>query len=152
MKQKNHKPLKYGFLLFLTFIPVFYLAHAYDYLSISKPVRPDILLVEGWLSEDMLIKAKEEFISKPYKLLITTGFPYWNGFQMGQDGKIVFKASHQVRSTSDSLYTISLTIRGTQSKGKFAHYKLYADTVMIGDRYSTRHKKTITIRFCRGLI
>jgi hypothetical protein len=144
MKQKNHKLWKYGFLLFLFCIPAIYLLQAYSFLSISRPVKPDILVVEGWLSEDMLTKAKDEFTGKPYKLLITTGFPYWNGFQMGQDGKIVFKTSRKVRATTDSLYTISLTIRGTQCEGEFSHYKLFADTVMIGDRYSTRQKITVT--------
>jgi hypothetical protein len=143
MKQKNHKLWKYGFLLFLFCIPAIYFLQAYSFLSISRPVKPDILVVEGWLSEDLLTKAKEEFTGKPYKLLITTGFPYWNGFQMGQDGKIVFQISPGVSATTDSLYTISLTIRGTQCEGEFAHYKLFADTVMIGDRYSTRQMITV---------
>ena len=114
------------------------------WLSISVPVNPDILVVEGWLHEDLLAKAKEEFTAKPYKLLITTGFPYWKGFQMGQDGKIVFKTSSRVKATSDSMYTISLTIRGTKCEGEFAHYRLFADTIMIGDHFSTRQKKTLT--------
>jgi hypothetical protein len=146
MKQKNHKFWKYGILLFLFCIPALYLPHAYSYLSFTRPVTPDILVVEGWLSEDLLLKAKEEFLSKPYKLLITTGFPYWKGFQMGQDGKIVFKASHRVKPATDSLYTISITVRGTQCEGEFAHYRLSADTVMIDDRYSTRQKITVTSR------
>jgi hypothetical protein len=146
MKQKNHKLWKYGILLFLFCIPAIYLLQSYSYLSVSCPVKPDILVVEGWLSEDLLQKAKEEFISKRYKLLITTGFPYWKGFQMGQDGKIVFKASQRVIPATDSLYTISLTIRGTQCEGEFAHYKLSADTMMIANQYSTKQKITVTSR------
>jgi len=144
MKQKNHKVWKYGFLLFLFCIPAIYLLRAYPYLSISKPVRPDILIVEGWLSEDMLTKAKEEFANNRYRLLITTGFPYWNGVQMGQDGKIVFKTSQQVNAVTDSLYSISLIIRGSQCEGYYAHYKLFADTVMIADRYSSKQKETFS--------
>jgi hypothetical protein len=146
MKQKNHNPWKYGILLFLFCIPAFYLLKAYSWLSISIPVKPDILVVEGWLSEDLLKLAKQEFNGKPYKLLITTGFPYWKGFQMGQDGKIVFKTSQRVKTASDSLYEISVTIRGTQCEGEFAHYRLFADTVMVADHYSTKQKTTVTSR------
>jgi len=146
MKQKNHKLWKYGFLLFLFCIPALYVWRAYSWLSISRPVKPDILVVEGWLHEDLLAKAKEEFKAKPYKLLITTGFPYWKGFQMGQDGRIVFKTSSRVRANSDSLYTISLTIRGTKCEGEFAHYRLFADTVIIADRFSTKRKITVSSR------
>jgi hypothetical protein len=146
MKQKNHKLWKYGILLFLFCIPAIYLFEAYSYLSISSPVKPDILVVEGWLPEEVLARAKEEFTSKPYKLIITTGFPYWKGFQMGQDGKMVFKTSHRVKPATDSLYSISITIRGTKCEGEFAHYRIFADTVMIDDRYSTRQKITVTSR------
>jgi hypothetical protein len=146
MKQKNHKLWKYGFLLFLFCIPAICLWKAYSWLSISRPVKPDILVVEGWLSEDLLTQAKQEFTGKPYKLLITTGFPYWNGFQMGQDGKMVFKTPHHMRPATGGLYEISLTIRGTQCEGEFAHYKLFADTFIIGDHYSTKQQKTITAK------
>ncbi len=143
MKQKNHKRWKYGFLLFLFCIPAVYLFIAYKYLSISRPVRPDILVVEGWLSEDMLLKAKEEFINNRYRLLITTGFPYWKGFQMGQNGKIVFKTSQLMSVETDSLYSIPLIIRGSKCEGFYAHYKLFADTVLIADRYAAKRKETI---------
>ncbi len=76
-----------------------YLWRAYSCLSISMPgkarhpgCRRLAVMKICWL------KAKEEFTAKPYKLLITTGFPYWKGFQMGQDGKIVFKTSSQGKS------------------------------------------------------
>jgi hypothetical protein len=146
MKQKNHKLWRYGFLLFLFCIPPICIWRVYSWLSISRPVKPDILVVEGWLNEDQLAEAKKEFTSNHYKLLITTGFPYWKGFQMGQDGKIVFKAHQQIKATPDSLYTISLNIRGTKSKGEFAHYRLLADTTVIGDHYSTRKMVTVSSR------
>ncbi len=146
MKQKNHNRWKYGILLFLFCAAAIYLYNAYSYLSISIPAKPDILVVEGWLSEDVLKSAEQEFTGKPYKLIITTGFPYLKGFQMGQNGRIVFKTAHRLKPASDSLYTISLTIRGTQCEGEFAHYRLFADTVMVADRYSTKQKTTFTRR------
>jgi hypothetical protein len=143
MKQKISKIWKYGFLLFLSLSTLVYLINSYHFLSINRPVKPDILVVEGWLPEDALKLASQEFIRSRYKLLITTGFPYWNGFQMGQDGKIVFLTHHTIHSTPDSLYAITLIIRGTSCLGKYAHYQFFADTVMIGNQYSTRHKKLI---------
>lgn len=144
MKQKNHNLCKYGILLFLLCIPALCLLQAYSYLSVSMTERPDILVVEGWLSEDLLAEAEAEFTGKPYKLLITTGFPYWKGFQMGQDGKMVFRVPNDLIPAHDSLYNISLTIRGTQCEGELAHYKLFADTMLIIDSYSTKQAKTVT--------
>jgi hypothetical protein len=128
----------------LVFIGLFCLP-VYSFLSPNIPTTSaDILVVEGWLGEEGLEKAKEEFLKKDYNLLITTGFPYNDGFRMGSGGIAKFNLQNHVKPAIDSLYTIILTIRGTKVKNIFAHVMLYADTTELGDCYSTRPKKEHT--------
>ena len=49
------------------------------FLAYSAPVEAEILIVEGWIADDGLIGALEEFRSKPYKLLITAGSDFGRG-------------------------------------------------------------------------
>ena len=45
----------------------------HPFLSPTKPVGGDILVVEGWLPDYALEKAKERFQQGSYQLLVTTG-------------------------------------------------------------------------------
>lgn len=114
----------------------------YSFLSINiRPASADVLVVEGWLSEETLEKAKEEFLRNHYNLLITTGFPNDDGFRMGSGGAAKFNLQNHIKPASDRLYTITLTCRGTEVNNIFPHVILYADTSRLGDLYSTRGKK-----------
>ncbi len=117
------------------------LLNAYNFLSISRPVQPDLLVVEGWLHRDGLYQAKEEFIHHRYKLILTTGIPNTDGFLMGSNGRLVFETRHKIPASKDGIYNISLTIRGTKANKKYPHFKLFADSVEIGDDYTSKYKK-----------
>lgn len=56
----------------------------HPFLAINKPVKADILLVEGWMPDYALRKAMQEFNSGAYKLLITTGIPLTTGHYLSQ--------------------------------------------------------------------
>ena len=43
------------------------------FLAHSAPVTADILIVEGWIGDEGIIGAIDEFERKPYKLIITAG-------------------------------------------------------------------------------
>jgi len=133
--------------LFLSILSLvfFYSLHAYDYLSLTHLSRPEILVVEGWLPESTLQKAKEEFLQNKYKLTLTTGFPFYKGFLMGSGGRMEFNTVG-LQASPDSIYSVGLTIRGTKAGGKFAHFILFADTSRLCDYYSSRHKKQYTCR------
>lgn len=49
------------------------------FLACSQPVAADILVVEGWIGDDAIIGAMDEFERKPYKLLITAGSNFGRG-------------------------------------------------------------------------
>jgi hypothetical protein len=123
-----------------------YLKHAYSYLNFTQRVEPDILVVEGWLSEDALESAKQEFLRNSYNLLITTGFPYKNGWLMGVNGFMEFDVQGRLGYSPSESYEITLTVTGTRAKGQFAHFSLYADSTLVGQDYSTRRSKKHTYR------
>lgn len=43
------------------------------FLAYSAPISADILIVEGWIGDEGIIGAIDEFERKPYKLMITAG-------------------------------------------------------------------------------
>ena len=49
------------------------------FLAHSAPIKADILIVEGWIADDGLKGALQEFRRKPYQLLITAGSDFGRG-------------------------------------------------------------------------
>lgn len=56
----------------------------HSFLSVSSPVKADILVVEGWLPDEALKGAIAEFNSHSYKKLITTGLPLLKGSYLAE--------------------------------------------------------------------
>ena len=75
-KQHIHLPTPLGLMLitliFLT-TTIFILKNLANYLAEQQPLNKGILVVEGWLSEQALLTAVEQYQSNPYQQLITTG-------------------------------------------------------------------------------
>jgi hypothetical protein len=131
-----------GTLLFLLF-------GSYNYLGYTRLVNPSILVVEGWLPEEVLQAARAEFLNRDYKLLITTGFPYVHGCRMGSWGRMVFNLGH-TEVHSDSVIKVSVTLRGTRAKGEFAHFVVSADSTVLGEDFSSHRTKTYSYRLEKG--
>jgi hypothetical protein len=56
----------------------------YPFLAVDHAVRADILVVEGWLPDYALEKAREEFRKRNYRIIITTGGPIEVGFYISK--------------------------------------------------------------------
>jgi len=56
----------------------------HPFLAPTKPVGGDILVVEGWLPDYALEKAKERFQQGGYQLLVTTGGKIGKGFHLSE--------------------------------------------------------------------
>jgi hypothetical protein len=143
MRNKNRKSWKIRLFLFFLALLALYILNIYTFLDVHADSKPDILVVEGWLSNADLNEAAKEFKSHPYKLLITTGYPYWNGYRVGSDGKLVFHLNNP-RVSADSIYSISAIARGTSCKGESAHIRVYADTFKIFEAYTERKNRDFT--------
>lgn len=71
-------------LLAASFALVLYLAVLYipAFLSLTAPVKADILVVEGWLPDFALESAVQEFRSGGYRLIVTSGGPLQKGYYL----------------------------------------------------------------------
>ena len=56
----------------------------HPFLAPTKPVHGDILVVEGWLPDYALKKAKERFQQGNYQLLVTTGGEIGAGYHLSE--------------------------------------------------------------------
>lgn len=117
----------------------------YSFLSLNQPsASADVLVVEGWVGERVLDRAKEEFLNGDYALLITTGIRKNTGYLIGSGGNVVFDVRGELDPSPDSSYTISFLMRGTPVRREFAHVTLYADSSEIGDCFTARRKQNFT--------
>jgi hypothetical protein len=107
-----------------------------DFLSFSRSVRVDVMVVEGWLSADAFQKAKNEFLRNNYRYLITTGFPDEGGFCMARNGKTIFNFRGKVDASPDNSYDVTLLIRGTRADGECSHFRIYADSMELGEEFA----------------
>jgi hypothetical protein len=72
--------LSIAFGLFL--ISIILVVH--PFLAPTKPVGGDILVVEGWLPDYALEKAKERFQQENYQILVTTGGKIEKGYHLSE--------------------------------------------------------------------
>jgi hypothetical protein len=56
----------------------------YPFLALTSPVRGEILVVEGWAPDQVLIRALAEFRAHDYRLLVTAGGPLASGFFLSE--------------------------------------------------------------------
>jgi hypothetical protein len=139
-----------GLIVFLLFFFIFvlfyfYFSRIYVFLACEKPVDHDVLIVEGWLPEEALDKACAVFRDSGYRFIITTGFPYYKGFLMGSTGELRFTTGEPKR-IADTNLIITVTAKGTKAYNEYPHFRLYADTALIGETFvnSKTHDYTFT--------
>ena len=66
------------------FVLVLIILFVHPFLAPTKPVGGDILVVEGWLPDYALEKAKERFQQGSYQLLVTTGVKISVGYHLSE--------------------------------------------------------------------
>ena len=60
---------------FFSFVVLFLLLQTNAFLSLNRPVKSDVLVVEGWLPDYALEEAMVIFKRDKYKKIVTTGVP-----------------------------------------------------------------------------
>lgn len=71
-------------LILLLILGLIYLLNIHPFLAYKKPIEADLLIVEGWLTDEALKGALKEFKQGNYQLLITTGQSLKKGFYLSQ--------------------------------------------------------------------
>ena len=66
------------------FVLISIILFIHPFLAPTKPVGGDILIVEGWLPDYALEKAKERFQQGSYQLLVTTGTKIGAGYHLSE--------------------------------------------------------------------
>src|SRR4030042_1143085 len=92
---KKKRILVFSLIFFVSGFLVLYFLRIYPFLAYHNPVQPDVLIVEGWLPEE-----------------------------------------------------ITVTARGTKAYNEYPHFRVYADTVLMGETFvnSKTHDYTFTER------
>ncbi|NET44109.1 ElyC/SanA/YdcF family protein [Okeania sp. SIO2B3] len=70
-----------GLIIFLITICCF---NIYSFLAVNSPIKADILIVEGWMSDYAVKLAIAEFYQGAYQKLITTGSPIGKGYYLSE--------------------------------------------------------------------
>jgi uncharacterized SAM-binding protein YcdF (DUF218 family) len=60
----------------------FSITHLYPFLAVTSPIKTDVLVVEGWVTDYAVEQAFAEFKSGSYGQIFTTGGPVERGFYL----------------------------------------------------------------------
>jgi uncharacterized SAM-binding protein YcdF (DUF218 family) len=60
----------------------FNISHLYPFLAVTSPIKADVLVVEGWVTDYAVEQAFSEFKSGSYRQIFTTGGPVERGFYL----------------------------------------------------------------------
>ncbi len=63
---------------------MFSILFSHQFLAPTKPVKGEILVVEGWLPDYALVEVKKRFEKEEYRLLVTTGGRIATGFHLSE--------------------------------------------------------------------
>jgi len=109
-----------------------------NYLSVNKPVSPDLLIVEGWVSDSTTHLAAKEFQNGAYKGILTSGSPTDPNYLLSQNGFLDFSFTKQPAFLQKN-DTVSFILKGSPSQGVFPEY-----IILINDQQ-------VSSGFCSGI-
>lgn len=121
---------------------VIYFTNIYHFLSDSHPVDADVLIVEGWLQPELFDEIIEEFNSKNYKFIATTGVPFIPEFRMPYSGSLIFNLSNDFELEEASSYTIEVNAYSTVVKNVYAKMGLLVNDSLITEVETSANSKT----------
>lgn len=88
-KRQVPVPTVWGWLLILVSVVAAFwiiLGFSHSFLAVSKPVNGEILVVEGWIPDDALERAAEQFHKGSYRFIAVTGGPLDQGSYLKEYG------------------------------------------------------------------
>jgi Ca-dependent carbohydrate-binding module xylan-binding len=144
-------PIKRSGLIFLIiacFASLFFCFAFFHYLpsyfTKTKRIKTDTLVVEGWISQYSIEQAYQEFITGHYHLLITTGGPYPDDFEMYDNGKLVFEFNNVI---PENISVISVNAFGDMAGDSPAHFKIEVNDSLVGESFVTDKIQPYTFIF-----
>jgi hypothetical protein len=118
------------------------------YLSLYKPLQnANLLIVEGWLSDEELKGAAEIFTSNvnTYKYIITTGVLLPSFYEMGENGDLVFNIN--VSNLQTGAHKLSVEAYSTNLRGEYALFSAWVNNKKVGQAITSGIKKKYSFDF-----
>ena len=119
------------------------------YLSKSEHVKANILVVEGWLPENALKMAYEEFKKKGYEYIITTGLKTSiNYFGLYENGYLVFYPNNRFSGIKeDGNHSIEVDAFSELGGENRAHFNMFINDSLIANLYAEKRKGKYTFNW-----
>jgi hypothetical protein len=141
-----------GFLITYFFIKPSY-SYLTGYLSKSKQVKANVLIIEGWIPEFALNSAYEEFHKNGYDYIITTGLKSPTSYLMLSDnGYLIFypgdRFSNQYKSEVHKIEVDAYSELGGDNR---SHFNLFVNDSLSADFYAEKNKKKYSIKWTGSL-
>jgi uncharacterized SAM-binding protein YcdF (DUF218 family) len=139
-----------GWIATSTFVLVLILimiTNVHPFLAVTSPIKADILVVEGWLADEALKQALNEFQIGSYTHIITTGIPLQRGYYLSEykdfanlaaatlkamgadDEKIIPIPTPDVRKDRTYASAIALKEKIVASQVKLESLNLFSDDI-----------------------
>jgi hypothetical protein len=114
-----------------------------DYLSISEQTNANILLVEGWLPEDAILRSYEEFRHNGYQRIVTTGInssaPDLN---MHSNGSLIFSTGKFFAGSEiNGPHIFEIYAKSELGGANRAHFNLYINNIRLADFFADKRLK-----------
>lgn len=112
------------------------------YLSKSEKVKANILVVEGWLPENALRMAYEEFKKNGYEYIITTGLKNsTNYFELYGNGFLIFYPNSRFSGIKEDVnHSIEVAAYSELGGENRAHFNVYLNDLLVANFYAAKRK------------
>ena len=107
-----------------------------SYLSLNRPVSPELLILEGWVSDTTLRLAAKEFHEKSYVHILTSGSPTDPYYLLAEDGYLEYSFVDQPLSLHKN-DTISFTLKGTPVQLTYPEYTISVNDQQVSSGFTT---------------
>ena len=114
----------------ILFLPIVF--HITDYLSKTKKVSANLLIVEGWLPPYAIRMAYNEFKENGYDLIITTGIKISDFYLVYTNGYLIFHTSKRMNAIDKSGdHTIEIDAYSELERENCAHFNVFINDSMV---------------------
>lgn len=107
-----------------------------SYLSVNKAVSPDLLIVEGWVSDTTIRLAAKEFQNGAYKGILTSGSPTDPNYLLSLNGFLEFNLIKQPKNLQKN-DTVLFILSGSPSQGVFPEYEIFINNQRVSSGFTT---------------
>ena len=125
------------------------------FLSKTKKVNANVLIVEGWLAKFAIEIAKNEFNTKDYKLIVTTGLKSHDlDFCMvAMNGYLIFYPKFQSVISEKSGHHIIEILAHSKMGGKYcAHLNFFVNDSMVADFTADEKERKYAVNWTGSLM